>query len=161
MSLYNDGYSNRAVVLGMAVANAAASRAVDWTVALGLSLQFEVAAAIVTPAVFQVWSDIPSTGNPGVASGVSGNQVEIADDDLCNPLTGASEPMVVTIPVTATVTALNTQGFLQTHNVSAVGSFYQGRPRCIGAGKFIFVKAISGDTANVNITALLSRLKIT
>lgn len=139
----------------------AQTRAFDWTIALGLSLQFEIAAPIVNPAIFQVWSDIPSAGNPGVASGISGNQVEVTDEDLCYPITGAADPMVVTIPATAIVSGVNTQGFLQTVNVSAVGGIYQGRPRCIGAGKFLFVKAISGDVANVNISALLSRLKIT
>jgi hypothetical protein len=139
----------------------AQTRAVDWTVAAGLSVQFEVTAPIENAAVFQVWSDIPSTGNPCVASGVSGNQSQMSDTDICNPLTGAAEPMTVTIPVTAVTQAMNVQGFLATTYTSPVGAFYQGRPRCLGANSFIFVKAISGDVENVNITLLLSRLKYT
>lgn len=137
------------------------TRAIDWTVAQGLSIQFEVTAPIVNPAVYQVWSDIPNSGNPCVASGSSGNQAQMIDDDICNPLTGAAEPMTVTILPTATITALNIQGFLATTQQSPVGAFIQGRPRCLGAGSFMFVKAISGDVANVNVSALLSRLKYT
>lgn len=144
-----------------ASASAPASRAVNWNIGLGLSIQFETTATIVNPAVFQVWSDVPSNSNNCVASGVSGNQQQMADDDLCNPLTGGSIPMTITIPATATVTAFNTQGFAETQIISAVGGVVQGRPRCLGPGKFVFVKGISGDINNVNVTALISRLKLT
>lgn len=135
------------------------SRAVDWTVALGLSLQFEIVSPIEVPAVFAVYGDTRSLSNPCNASGVSGNQVELADSDLCNAAFGPADPMIVTIPATATVQGTNIQGFLQTSQISPVGSFYVGRPRCFENLPFVFVKAISGDTANINVTALLSRLK--
>lgn len=166
-SVYTDtggtsGGTFSAASFGNAAGNASQqTRAIDWTVAQGLSIQFEVIAPIVAPAVFQVWSDIPSASNSCVASGVSGNQAQMQDTDICNPLTGALEPMTITIPATQTLSQLNIQGFVQTTNISPVGAFYQGRPRCLGAGSFVFVKAISGDTDNVSITALLSRLKYT
>jgi hypothetical protein len=141
-------------------ASPGSSRAVDWTVAEGLSLQFEVTAAIVEDAVFEVWGDTRSASNSCNASGVSGNQARLVDSDLCNPLTGAGSPMVVTIPATQTVVATNIQGFSQTTNISPVGAFYQGRPRCFEGLPFVFIKPISGDTANINVTALLSRLKV-
>lgn len=154
------GGSFPAATFGTA-ATAPSSRAVNWNIGLGLSLQFEIVKPIVAPAVFQVWSDIPSVSDNCVASGIAGNQVQMIDDDLCNPLTGAAIPMTVTIPATATVTALNSQGFLQTKIISGVGGVVQGRPRCLGPGKFVFVKGISGDVNNVNVTALISRLKVT
>lgn len=135
------------------------SRAIDWTVANGLSLQFEIVEAIETPAVFEVFGDTRSASNPCNASGISGNQSELADSDLCNSAFGPADPMVVTIPATQTVQGLNIQGFLVNTQISPVGSFYVGRPRCMEDLPFIFVKAISGDTQNVNVTALLSRLK--
>lgn len=135
------------------------SRAVDITVAEGLSVQFEIIQPIVTPAVFQIWSDIPSAGNSCVASGIAGNQQQMMDDDLCHPLTGAPVPMTVTIPATQNISGINIQGFAAVTAVSPVGAVYQGRPRCPGPGSFMFVKAISGDTQNVYVTALLSRLK--
>lgn len=135
------------------------SRAVDWTIGIGLSLQFEVVAPIETPAVFQVWGDTRSLSNPCVASGVGANQLELVDGDLCNALSGPADPMVVTIPITQSITAQNIQGFSETDQISAVGTFYQGRPRCFHNMPFVFVKAVSGDTQNINITALVSRLK--
>lgn len=135
------------------------SRAVDWTIGEGLSLQFEVTAAIVVPAVFQVWGDTRSAGNPCNPSGITANQAELADSDLCNALSGPADPMVVTIPATQTVTSTNIQGFVETDSISAVGTFYQGRPRCFQNLPFVFIKPISGDTQNINITALISRLK--
>lgn len=136
------------------------SRAIDFTVAEGLSVQFEIINPIITAAVFQIWSDIPSASNPCVASGIAANQAQMQDSDICNPLTGALQPMTVTIPPTATISATNIQGFLQSTFVSPVGSVYQGRPRCPGPGKFMFVKAVTGDTQNIFVTALLSRLKV-
>ncbi len=135
------------------------SRAVDWTVATGFALQFEVVNPIEIAAVFEVYGDTRSASNPCENSGLSNNQSLLADADLCNPISGASEPMIVTIPVTETVSAVNIQGFLQETQQSPVGSFYVGRPRCMEDLPFIFVKAISGDTQNVNVTALVSRLK--
>ena len=110
------------------------TRAVDWTIGLGLSIQFEIVAPIVNPAVFSVWSDVPAIGNPCAPSGIAANQVQMADTDLCHPITGAMAPMVITIPPTAITTYLNNQGFLETDYVSAVGGFVQGRPRCLAPG---------------------------
>jgi hypothetical protein len=135
------------------------SRAIDWTIANGLSLQFEVTAPIEVPAIFAVYGDTRSTSNPCNPSGIADNQVELADSDLCNSAFGPADPMIVTIPTTATVQGTNIQGFLATTQISPVGSFYVGRPRCFGDLPFVFVKAIGGDTKNINITALLSRLK--
>lgn len=133
------------------------SRAIDWTVANGLALQFEVVSAIEVPAVFAVYGDTRSASNPCVNSGLA--VTALADTDLCNSAFGPADPMIVTIPATATVNGTNIQGFLQTTQISPVGSFYTGRPRCFENLPFVLVKAISGDTANVNVTALLSRLK--
>lgn len=136
------------------------SRAIDWTVALGLSLQFEVTATLLSDAVFEVWGDTRSASNPCNPSGVSANQARLADNDLCNTNLAAA-PMIVTIPKTQTITGTNIQGFASTNNVSPVGSFYVGRPRCFEGLPFVFIKAVSGDTQNINLTALLSRLKYT
>ena len=84
----------------------------------------------------------------------------MVDTDLCT-LTNPNIPMVVTIAPTGTLVGTNIQGFQETQQINNVGSFIQGRPRCPGPGKFMFVKAISGDTPNVNISALVSRLKYT
>lgn len=116
------------------------TRAIDFTVAEGMSLQFEVVASIDTAAVFQAWSDVPSVSNACLPSGISANQSQMVDSDICNPLTGAAEPMTITIPPTAIISATNIQGFLQTTYQSPIGSFYQGRPRCPGPGQFILRK---------------------
>lgn len=132
MSLYNDSGS----ITGLSMWDGVASTVRDLIISQGFHVDFEIAGAIATPAVFEFQE------MPGLASNSCAPDVALAapvlEGVMCDPSAAATAARI-TIPAGTTV-----------------GSVCSARPTCF-TKRFVRVVAISGDTANIRAVGVFSR----